>query len=211
MPYTIVIGSEKGGVGKSTLTLCLAGELARRGKGVVILDADAPQHSTARFASRAVDEVPKVVAISGDIGGFNTDADNVLIDCPGRESSILRSALLRADLLLIPVAADDFDIWQVQSLWDQAEQVRRDLGRPLEARVLVNRFIAREEDANRALDSYLAEAKYQRLRTRISDTNGYRKARRQKRLPSPRTERRAVEDIRALADEVIRMQKKGRR
>ncbi|MFP5018976.1 ParA family protein, partial [Paenarthrobacter ureafaciens] len=45
----IVVGSEKGGVGKSTVVTNLAVELAKRGMRIAVVDGDR-QRSTARWA-----------------------------------------------------------------------------------------------------------------------------------------------------------------
>lgn len=211
MSYVIVIGSEKGGVGKSTLTLCIAGELARRGRQVLVLDMDAPQHSLARFQAAAGAGSPAVMPLAGDVAEFQTEADFVLIDCPGRRSSVLRSALVQANLLLIPVAASAFEIWSVEPLRAQAEQVQRELGRPLDVRVLVNRWSSRRAALNDALDSYLAGAKLPCLRNRVRDSAGFPSSLAQQRLPLSSKERIAASDISCVTTEIEQLARKGGR
>src|SRR5256885_15350387 len=48
--HLVAVGSGKGGVGKSTLTLHLAGALRARGRRIAILDADFNGPSQARMA-----------------------------------------------------------------------------------------------------------------------------------------------------------------
>jgi len=211
MSYVITIGSEKGGVGKSTLTMCIAGELRRRGRQVLVLDMDAPQHSLARLRAAAGDALPAVMPLTGDVAEFQSDADFVLIDCPGRRSSVLRSALLQANLLLIPVAASSFEIWAVEPLRAQAEQVQRELRRPLDVRVLVNRWSSRRARLNDALDEYLAAAKLPCLRTRVRDSVGFPSSLAENRLPSGSSARTAAADVAAVTTEIERLARKGGR
>jgi ATP-binding protein involved in chromosome partitioning len=55
--HLVAVGSGKGGVGKSTLTLQLAAVLARRGRAVAVLDADLNGPTQARLAG-VVEAVP---------------------------------------------------------------------------------------------------------------------------------------------------------
>src|SRR5687768_18088437 len=69
--HLVAIGSGKGGVGKSTLTLHLAGALRARGLRIAILDADFNGPSQARMAGvqRAVFVPPLSPAGFGAAGG----------------------------------------------------------------------------------------------------------------------------------------------
>src|SRR6202011_661962 len=60
----IVVAAQKGGVGKSTLTQCLAIEGLKEGRRTAIIDMD-PQQSVAKWGARRVTKgitVPAVVA-----------------------------------------------------------------------------------------------------------------------------------------------------
>lgn len=105
MPRVIAITSEKGGVGKSTLAVHLAGAFAGRGLSTVLIDEDGRVGSSLRWAARAgetglgfpvltPDEVkPKKLAA----------AAAVLIDTEGRpKRKELRRLSGRADLILVP-------------------------------------------------------------------------------------------------------------
>lgn len=103
MPRVIAITSEKGGVGKSTLAVHLAGALTDRGLSAVLIDEDGRIGSSLRWSRRGEgldfpvltpDEVkPKRLA----------QADAVLIDTEGRpRRKELRQLAGRADLILVP-------------------------------------------------------------------------------------------------------------
>jgi cellulose biosynthesis protein BcsQ len=57
MPYLISFASQKGGPGKTTLSILAATYLFSKQSQVVVLDADFPQHSFARHRQRDLHEL----------------------------------------------------------------------------------------------------------------------------------------------------------
>lgn len=112
---TIVLLSQKGGSGKTTLSLNLAIAAARAKLAAVVIDID-PQQSASRWArlreadnpviiSGHAPNLPALVAQARDGG-----ADLVIIDtAPKSESASLIAAKL-ADLLLIPCQPSSLDL-----------------------------------------------------------------------------------------------------
>ena len=110
----VTIGNSKGGVGKSTIACNLAVMAAKTGKKVLLVDAD-PQASSLNFRSIRESDDIKATAITTptlhkDLKDFS-NFDMILIDSGGRDTSIFRSAILAADLLVIPVLPSVYDIW----------------------------------------------------------------------------------------------------
>lgn len=112
----ISVLNQKGGVGKTTLSVNIAGQLAAQGARVLLLDAD-PQGSALDWAAAreedshfAVLGLPRAT-LHKDIGKFAADYDHIIIDGPPRVTDLARSAILAAELVVIPVQPSPYDVW----------------------------------------------------------------------------------------------------
>lgn len=115
----VALLNQKGGVGKTTLALHLAGDWARRGARITVIDAD-PQGSALDWSEqRAREGLPRLFGTVGlardtlhhEAPELARSARHVVIDGPPRVAGLMRSALLAADLVLIPVQPSAFDGW----------------------------------------------------------------------------------------------------
>ena len=112
----IAVMSQKGGAGKTTLALNLAAAMAERGRRVLVVDAD-PQQTAQDWA--AVRESPPPFQVMGlakpvlhrDLPPIAADYDHVIIDGAPRNYEVARSAILAADIVLIPVQPSGADFW----------------------------------------------------------------------------------------------------
>ncbi|WP_370590449.1 ParA family partition ATPase [Xylophilus sp. ASV27] len=120
----IALLNQKGGAGKTTLATHLAGELARQGNRVTLLDAD-PQGSALDWSQRRLqsgqERLCGVFGLARDtlhreVPAIALEADFVVIDGPPRVAALARSALLAADLVLIPVQPSAYDVWATQEM-----------------------------------------------------------------------------------------------
>lgn len=111
----VVIGSQKGGVGKSTLAVNVGGYLLEKGHSVMIVDADDQQSVMSWYNDRDEGrQLLPVVSASGNIKNtlFELDKhyDYVIADTAGRDSQELRSGLLAANIFITPIRPSQMDL-----------------------------------------------------------------------------------------------------
>jgi chromosome partitioning protein len=104
----ITFANTKGGAGKTTAALILAGELSRRGNRVTILDADPRGWISRWHAIAGAGSLISVVAVNEETietaaarakkrGGY------ILVDLPSSHDALLAKAVGLADHVMIPV------------------------------------------------------------------------------------------------------------
>ena len=169
----VALLNQKGGVGKTTLALHLAGRWAGKGKRVVVVDAD-PQGSALDWSEqRAREGVARLFGVVGlpretlhrELPAIAADADHVIVDGAPRIAGVARSALLAADLALIPATPSPLDGWASAEMLRLLDEAR--VFRPgVLARMVLNRCAARTVIARETADA-LAEHDPPVLATRI--------------------------------------------
>lgn len=123
MPKVLAILNQKGGVGKTTIAIHLATAIARRGRKVLLLDAD-PQNSALDWAAAREGQplfpvvgLPKS-SIHKELPTLTEKFDVVVIDGPPRVHDVARSAIMASDLVLIPVQPSPYDVWASKEIMD---------------------------------------------------------------------------------------------
>jgi chromosome partitioning protein len=143
----IAVVNQKGGSGKTTVSMQLAGAIARQGKKVLVVDAD-PQGTATRWAASADDDNPfpaSVVGLSAanakvhrEVKKFVDDYDCIIIDCPpAADSPVPQSALMIADIALVPIIPSPLDMWAAVGIRQVIHNVG-DLNETLQARLVLN-------------------------------------------------------------------------
>ena len=157
----ITVCNQKGGSGKTTVSMQLSGALARRGNKVLVVDAD-PQGTATRWAASAEDETPFPVSVVGlsaasskvhrEVKKFVDDYSFILIDCPpAADSPVPQSALLIADLALVPIIPSPLDMWAAVGIRQVIENVS-EINETLQARLVINQCQPNTNLAKEALE-----------------------------------------------------------
>lgn len=106
----IVFGNQKGGVGKTTLSVGVAGSLAQQSKSVFFVDTDPQLSSSEQLLDHA--RIKYAKHQGGDLDTLLPklrDFDYVIVDTPSGVNAALQSTLKVADLLVIPVKPSPYD------------------------------------------------------------------------------------------------------
>ncbi|MBV9947342.1 MAG: AAA family ATPase [Myxococcales bacterium] len=125
-PTVVALVSQKGGSGKSTLTLHLAVAALRSGRSVHVLDLD-PQASAVAWSSlRASADVPVTPLGPSELRAFlaRCSASLVLLDTPGRLDSTSAAAIALADFVLVPCRPSTLDLSAARATVDQVRRAR---------------------------------------------------------------------------------------
>jgi len=165
MGKLIAVGNLKGGTGKSTIAVNLACALREAERTVALVDAD-PQGSATDW--QAAGGLPVLVE-SLPLGSprdaqrwvarvltLKAGADYVVVDLPPQVGSGIASALLLADVLLVPVSPSGVDLRATGRALDLLRRARavRDSAKP--AAMLVPSRVDRRTEIGRGAHSALA-------------------------------------------------------
>ncbi|MGZ8187828.1 MAG: AAA family ATPase [Methylosarcina sp.] len=142
----VLIGGEKGGTGKTTLATNLAAMRALAGRDVLLMDTD--HQGSANYWAQSRDEekiAPRVACIQKFGKGIPTEVkdlatryDDIIIDAGGRDSVELRSSMIVAQKVYIPIQPSQFDIWTLGQM-DELVETARGFNPGLQARVIISR------------------------------------------------------------------------
>ncbi|MCD6422851.1 MAG: AAA family ATPase [Elusimicrobia bacterium] len=132
MALIIAIINGKGGVGKSTVSINLAGALDKKGKSVFLVDSDPQGTVSDWYGSRKKQPVEKLLhknlfitdapwnaeKLTAKLKQLSRNYDYVIIDCGPANDSIEKTVLTLSNYAIIPVTPSPYDIRSVKKTID---------------------------------------------------------------------------------------------
>jgi chromosome partitioning protein len=179
----ITVTNQKGGSGKTSVSMVLAGSLAKRGNKVMVVDAD-PQGTATQWAGAAADDRPfpaTVIGLSSAKGKLHqlikpmvNDYDYIIIDCPPSvDEQASQSALLISDVCLIPSQPTPADLWATVAVLTLVEKAKT-LNEELMAFCIANRVTA--SSLGKQVLSVMAENKIALLGSKLGNRTSFQEA-----------------------------------
>ena len=157
----IVVAQSKGGVGKTTLAVNVAGELVRYGSSVAVVDAD-PQGGAFHWSRPHQLGFPvrqclmtsrnQLVWVKNVL---KTGSDIVVVDLPAGLGPIFETAVIIADLIVVPCGPSSLDIGGAGGTIARAREVKRSdpSGGPLKIVTVPTRVDVAHEEGSQIIDA----------------------------------------------------------
>ncbi|GAD31292.1 MULTISPECIES: AAA family ATPase [Photobacterium] len=188
MGKVILLGHQKGGVGKSNTAVNLAVAISKekyQGETdrILLIDAD-PQATLYRWAQRREDaentHAFPCIRLDGNVTNqIKREAekyDYVIVDAAGRDSREMRSAMLAVDLMLMPTKASLSDLELLEHMAETVETAR-DYNPELKVAVFINMAPTNSQSEKNIAKQLLKEfPEFTLLNTVISERKAHRDA-----------------------------------
>lgn len=210
----VLFGGEKGGTGKSTLATNLAVWLTKQGRDVILMDTDL-QRTASHWVDRrnAMDGLSTVHCTErrGNVFHALRDLakryDEVIVDAGGRDSEELRTALVAAHKVYVPLKASQPDI-ETSVHMNELVNLARAMNSNLKAAAIVSMAPTNPvvHEADEALDVLTELPALTLSGVIIRERKVYRDAIAEGRGVVEMNNEKAIAEIEALAKEIYEIQ-----
>lgn len=207
----IMLCSQKGGSGKSTVAVNIAAFLASLKKDCILVDSDA-QKTASTWALDREDNtnLPKVHSIQKyeNIRGTLLDLANryeyVVVDSPGRDCREMRTGITASDLLLVPLKCSQPDLDTLPTMRQILEEAR-DFNEKVEVKTLLtmvstNPTVTEKEEATRYLKNY---PEFPLMQSIIHERKVYRDCMSQGKGVHEMQNKKATDEVKRLIKEIL--------
>ncbi|GAA4348541.1 ParA family protein [Kangiella taiwanensis] len=171
----------KGGAGKTTLCTNIASTLSDSGK-VLVIDTDVPQCSLqtwfdVRNQNYVIENLDILVAknvahLQKLVRDNINDYDYILIDGHPRITNLTRAVILLSDMVLIPMAPSQVEVWSTKHLAEIVEEAKQ-VNKSLEARICWNRYRVRTNSAEDVVSLAKRELGLEDFQTKLGNRVAY--------------------------------------
>lgn len=182
-PIIITVASPKGGCGKSTTTILLAGTIAAKGLSCHIIDLD-QNRSVYRWHTSHKAPVDNVTVSTVDANDFtnhlkevvqySSPPDFVINDVAGSHDKAMIAAMVRSHIVIVPSQPSEPDLNEairaIKDLKDLGEGIRRDIP----YRLLLTSFEPLDPQYQRHIVEEIARHKLKRFDTVLTKRAAYR-------------------------------------
>ena len=162
----VLVGGQKGGTGKSTVSTNLAAMRAIQEKDVLLYDLD-PQRTSTLWASRRdenniqprIDSTQKIldkrilnsgVVIRNELQSLIPRYQDIIIDAGGADNETLRAAMTLAEVFVLPLMTSAFDIWTIDVMNNLVCEARQ-INPNLIAKALYNKVATQPSTAKKEI------------------------------------------------------------
>ena len=131
MSHVIAVAQRKGGVGKTTLAVCVAAEFRRWGRNVALIDAD-PQRSACHWAELGNLQFPAyeltlgnqpVIKWVNDLIAISKDYEYLVVDTAPSDRALV-APIVASSLVLVPCTPSGLDLEATAQTLDIVNAVR---------------------------------------------------------------------------------------
>ena len=202
--------NQKGGVGKTTLSIHVAANLALRKYKVLLVDADVQGSAFDWVTIRKADQIFNIIGLHKpilhkELKSLSKGYDFVIIDGPPRVYDVARSAIVSSDLVLIPIQPSPYDVWAAKEVIDLIKEVSLPISeiKKIESAFVINRKISNTaigRDVIEALEQYDTSVLESHICQRISYAESASEG---LTVMEDNKDKLAINEINALTDEII--------
>lgn len=208
----IMLCSQKGGCGKSTMSVNIAAFLAGKGKDCILVDSDVQGTASTWIMDRDEHiDLPKVHSIQkyGNIRNTLLDLrkryEYVIVDSPGRDSREMRTGITAADLLIVPLKSSQPDLDTLPKMKEIIEEAK-DFNPKVKVNTLLtmtstNPTVTEKSEAIAYIKQY---PEFHLFRSTIHERKVYRDCMSQGRGVHELQNKKASEEMQQLIEELLK-------